>query len=137
MFTLEMDLGGKHLDWQVGCAAQVFHMLRARISVLEHLTLEYGRHSMSLDSEWNNEADRTQWRELLGSFDNLKTLYVDLALVGQLSRSLQPSNGESLTELLPELQELWYSGGRCLPNAFTPFVDARRKAGCPITVIHL
>src|SRR5258708_3973365 len=137
MFTLEMELGGRHLNWQVACTAQVLHMLRARISVLEHLTLEYGRHSISSDSEWNNEADRIQWRELLGSFDNLRTLYVDLALVGQLSRSLQPSNGESPTELLPELQELSYTGGWYLHDAFTPFVDARRKAGCRMTVFRL
>ncbi len=132
-FTLEMDLGGKHLDWQVACTAQVFHMLRERISVLEHLTFEYRRHSIS--SEWNNEANRTQWRELLGSFDNLKTLCVDMALVGQLSHSLQPSNGESPTELLPELQELSYSG-RSFPDAFIPFVDARLNAGCPVAVIR-
>jgi hypothetical protein len=137
MFTLKMELGGRHLNWQVACTAQVLHMLRARISVLEHLTLEYGRHSISSDSEWNNEADRTQWRELLGSFDNVKTLYVDLALVGQLSRSLRPRNGESPTELLPKLQELWYSGGWYLPYAFTPFVDSRRKAGRPMSVIRL
>jgi hypothetical protein len=134
MYTLQMVLGGKHLDWQVACAAQVFHMLRARFSVLEHLTLQYRRHSMS--SEWNNKADRTQWRELLMSFDNLKTLHVDRVLVGQLSRSLQPSNGQSPTELLPELQELSYSGRRPLRDAFTPFVYARRKAGRPMAVIR-
>ena len=134
MFTLEMLLGGKHLDWQVGCAAQVFHMLRARISVLEHLTLQYRRHSIS--SEWNNEADRAQWRELLGSFDKVNTLHMDDELVGQLSRSLRPSEGESPTELLSELQELSYSAESSLSDAFTPLVDARRNAGRPIAVIR-
>jgi len=133
LFTFQMNLGGKHLDWQVACAAQAFHMLRERFSELEDLTLEYRRHSIS--SEWNDEADRTQWRELLGSFNNLKTLCVDIELVGQLSRSLQPSDGESPTELLPELQELSYSGGS-LDDAFMPFVDARRKAGCPVALIR-
>src|SRR5258708_501572 len=134
MFTLEMSLDSRHLDWQVACMAQVFHTLRTMFSVLEHLTLQYCRHSIS--SEWNDEADRTQWRELLGSFDNLKTLHVDRALVRQLSGSLQPSEGESPTELLPELQELSYSRKRSLRNAFKPFVDARRKAGRPMTVIR-
>jgi len=134
-FTLEMSLGARRLDWQVACSAQVFHTLRTRFSTLEHLTLEYYRHFIS--SEWNDEADRTQWRELLGSFGNLKTLRVDSALVGQLSRSLQPSEGESPTELLPELQELSYSGGRSLRDAFTPFVDACRKTGRHMAVIYL
>src|SRR5258708_2129207 len=137
MFTLEMSLGAGHLDWQVASMAQVFHTLRTTFSVLEHLTLEYRRRSIS--SEWNNEADRTQWRELLMSFGNLKTLRVDSELVGQLSRSLQPSEGESPTELLPELQELSYSAGYStggsLREPFDPFVDARRKAGRPMAVI--
>ncbi len=134
MFALEMLLGGGHLDGQVACAAQVFHTLRSRFSVLEHLSLEYRRRSIS--SEWNNEADRTQWRELLRPFDKVNSLHVDGELVGQLSRALKPSEGESPTELLLELQELSYFPVRSLPG-FTPFVDARRKAGCPITVIHL
>jgi len=134
MFTLEVSLSAGHLDWQVACIAQVFHALGTILSVLEHLSLEYRRHTIS--SEWNNEADRTQWREFLMSFDNLKTLRVDSALVGQLSRSLQPSEGESLTELLPELHELSYSTGGSLPDAFDPFVDARRKAGRPMAVIR-
>ena len=137
MFTLQMSFGGRHLDWQVACSAQVFHTLRTTFSVLEHLSLEYRRHTIS--SEWNNEADRTQWREFLMSFDNLKTLRMDSqesAFVGQLSRSLQSSEGESPTELLPELQELSYSTGGSLPDAFDPFVDARRKAGRPMAVIR-
>ncbi len=135
VFTLELLIGAKHLDWQVACITQVFRTLRTIFSVLEHLTLKYCRHSIS--SEWNNEADRTQWRELLGSFGNLKTLCVEMPLVGQLSRSLQPSEGESPTELLPKLRELSYFGRWSLRGAFAPFVDARRKAGRPMAVIRL
>jgi len=133
-FTLDMRLGGGHLDWQVACTAQVFHTLRTKFSVVEHLTLEYNRYYIS--SEWNNEADRTQWRELLGSFGKVKTLRMDKALVEQLSRSLQPSEGELPTELLPELQELSCSPFGFSLDAFTPFVDARQKTGRPVTVIR-
>ena len=134
LFTLDMMLGGRHLDWQVACTAQVFHTLRTKFSVVEHLTLEYSRHVIS--SEWNDEADRTQWRELLGALGKVKTLCVDKALVEQLSRSLQPSKGELPTELLPELQELSCSELSFSLDAFMPFVDARQKAGRPVTVIH-
>ncbi len=41
LFNFEMMLGGRHLDWQVACIAQVFHTLRTKFSVVEHLTLEY------------------------------------------------------------------------------------------------
>ena len=132
MFTLVMAIGGRHLDWQVMTTAHILHTLRTVFSTVEHLTLEYKRHSIS--SEWNNEADRAQWRELLGTFDNVKTLLVGDELIGQISRSLQPGDGESSTDLLPELQELSYPASP--ENTFTPFVVSRQKADRPVTVIH-
>ena len=133
MFTLVMAISGRHLDWQVVSTAQVLRTLRAALSAVEHLTIEYKRHLIS--SEWENEADRAQWREMLGTFDNVKTLVVDEELVEQISRSLQPGDGESPTNLLPELQELSYPE-RGPKNAFTRFVDARQRADRPVTVIH-
>ena len=135
MFTLSMELSGRHLDWQVASTAQVFHTLGTVFSAVEHLTLAYDRHLVS--SEWNNEADRAQWRDLLGLFVNVKTVFVDGELVGQLSHALRPVEGESPTELLPELQDLSYSAMAPSPNAFTPFADARQKAGRPVTVAAL
>jgi hypothetical protein len=133
MFSLDMELSGTHLDWQVASTAQVLRTLSTVFSAVEHLAIEYDRYSVS--SEWNNEADRTQWRELLGSFGNVKTLRVDPELVEQLSRALQPAEGES-TEPLPELQEISYSTEGNSYNTFTSFIDARQKAGRPITVVY-
>ena len=136
MFSLYMELNGRHLDWQVASAARVFHSFSTVFSAVEHLTLHHDRHSIS--SEWNNEADITQWRELLGCFNNVETLRVGNAgsysLIEQLSRALQPDKGGP-TALLPALQELTYSPTVVFPNAFTPFIDARQKAGCPVTVV--
>ena len=134
IYTMYMEFGGKHLDWQVLSAGQIFHALRTVFSAVEHLTLKYNRRNIS--SEWNNEAGRTQWRELLGLFGKVKTLFVDGGLVVQLSRALQPGEEESPTELLPELQELSHSATGASYNAFTLFVDARQKIGHPVTVIH-
>ncbi|KAF8468671.1 hypothetical protein DFH94DRAFT_856853 [Russula ochroleuca] len=149
MFALCVHLGGRHLDWQVASAARVFHTLGTIFSAVDHLTLESDRHVMS--SEWNNEADRTQWRELLGSFVNVNTLSVGGELVGQLSHALQPGEGESPTELLPELHEL-HEPDRPEPpdepgelsdsamgapsDVFSSFIDARQKAGHPVSLIH-
>jgi hypothetical protein len=131
--TLSMLLSGRHLDWQVASTAQVFHTLGTVFSAVEHLTLESDRHFMS--SEWNNEADPTQWRDLLGAFGNVKTLQVGYGLVEQLSRALQPGEGESPTELLTKLQELSYFSIGASHNEFTLFVDACQKAGRPITMV--
>jgi hypothetical protein len=135
LHNLHMKLGGRHLDWQIVSAAQVFYALSAVFSVVEVLTLNYSRHDMS--SEWNNEADRIHWRKLLGSFGKVKNLIVGSGLVTQLSGALQPGEEESPTELLPELQKLSYSATGVSRNAFTQFIDTRKKAGRPVTVAHL
>jgi hypothetical protein len=134
LYTLSMELSGRNLDWQVASATQVFQTLSASFSAVDHLTLEYSRHLVSL--EWNNEADRTQWRGLLGLFGNVKTVLVAGDLVGQVSCAIQPGEGESPTELLPELQELSYSTMGSSLDIFAPFIDARQKAGHPVTVVH-
>jgi hypothetical protein len=130
-----MELGGRRFDWQVVSAAQVFHSLKTTLSAVEDLTLKYDRHDIS--SDWNRQANRTHWGKLLGAFGKVKTLYVDYSLVEQVSRVLQPGEGESPTEVLPELQELSHVSIGDLNNAFTSFSAARQEAGRPVAVIHL
>jgi hypothetical protein len=122
-----------HLDWQVSSVAQIFNALSQIFSAVEHLTLAHRVHSRS--SEEHNEVDRTEWRNLLRSFSEVKTLRIDDGLVRELSHCLLLENGEQPLELLPELQELTYSGSGNANNAFTLFIDTRQKAGRPVTLI--
>ena len=103
---------------------------------MEHLDLKFYQRDQS--SEWNREADRTQWREFLGLFRNVKTIFVADELVGQVSRALQPGEEESPvdSEPLPELEKLSYSATSSSLNLFMPFIDSRQKAGRPVTVVH-
>ena len=134
--NFDLDFGGRHLDWQVISAAQVFHALSTVFSMVEDLTVIFYRYNIS--SEWNNEADRIHWRKLFGSFGKVKNFTVDGGgLFGQLFDALQPGEEESQMELLPELQKLSYSGRRTSRDAFTQFIDARQKAGHPVTVVHI
>ena len=123
-----------HLDWQVSSVAQISNALSQVSSAVEHLELLHEVHSRS--SEEHNDVDRTEWRSLLRSFSNVKSLFVEEGLVEQLSRCLGLEDGESPLELLPELQELTYHGRRDTSDAFTPFIDARRSAGRLVTVVH-
>jgi hypothetical protein len=122
-----------HLDWQVSSVAQISNALSQIFSVVEHLTLSHRVHARS--SEEHNEVDRTEWRKLLRSFSNVKTLRIDDRLVRELSRCLPLEDGEHPLELLPELQELTYSGSSITNDVFTSFVDARQNAGRPVTLI--
>ena len=122
-----------HLDWQVSSVAQIFTALSQILSGVEHLTLVHKVHSRS--SEEHNEVDHTEWRKLLRSFTNLKALWIDDGLVKDLSRCFRLKDEEDPLELLPELQELTFSGSGSANDGFTSFIDARRKADRPVTVI--
>ncbi|KAH9965076.1 hypothetical protein BJV74DRAFT_870126 [Russula compacta] len=130
MDALKMTVGCRHLDWQVASAAQIFNDLGTLLSAVERLTLVY------ISSEWNNRADRPQWRELLRPFGGMKELHVPNGLIGELSRSLLPENVEFPVELLPELRTLSYSGASFAGDAFTAFIDARQNAGHPVALHH-
>ena len=123
-----------HLDWQVSSVAQIFNSLGHLFSAVEHLTFEHELHSQS--SEAHNEVDRTEWRKLLRPFRNVKTLWIGNGLVEQLSRSLDLEDGELPLELLPELQELTYSGSGNTGDAFTSFIDTRQNADRAITLFR-
>jgi hypothetical protein len=121
-----------HLDWQVSSVAQISNPLTQAFSAVERLTLRHEVHSQS--SGEHNDVDRMEWRNLLRSFNNVKTLRVGDGLVEELSRCLRLEDGELPLELLPELQELTYSGSRDTRDAFTSFINARQNAGRPVTL---
>jgi hypothetical protein len=131
VFSINVDCW--HLDWQVSSMAQMSNALSQMFSAVEHLTLSYEVHDQS--SEEHDEVDRTaEWRKPLRSFTNVKTLRIDNGLVGELSRCLRLDDGEHPLELLPELQEVTYSGSGNATDAFTSFIDARRNADRPVTL---
>jgi len=128
MYTLYMEIVCEPLE-QVATAARIVSVLRSAFSVVESLTLTLWVYQ----NLWSNNPNRTQWRDFLRSFSNVKALRVSAGLVSQLSRSLQLEDGESPVELLPELKELSFP---YRPEVFTAFIDTRRIAGRPVTVVH-
>jgi hypothetical protein len=123
-----------HLDWQVSSVAQISNALSQVFSAVEHLTLGHEVHSQP--SEEHSDVDRTEWRNLLRSFSNVKTFRVGDGLVEELSRCLRLEDGELPLELLPELQKLTYFGSRDTSDAFTSFIDARQSVGRPVTLVR-
>ena len=123
-----------HFDWQVSSVAQICNALSQVFFVVEQLTLEHEVHSQP--SEEDNDVDRVEWRKLLRSFSNVKTLHVKDGLVDELSRCLRLEDGELPLELLPELRELTYIGNRDTRDAFTSFIDSRQNAGRPVALVH-
>ena len=119
----------------VSDAAQILNVLSPLLSLVIDLTLDHKDNPLSPELE--NEAEPTNWRILLRSFNNVKTLFAANGVVEKLSRSLQLDDGESPDDLLPELKELAYSPSNDYTNAFDGFVDARQHAGHPVTLVDL
>ena len=135
MYAFHIRIHCWHLDWQVSSVAQILNALGQRFSAVEYLILEHKEHSRS--SKEHNDVDRAEWHKLLKPFSNVKTLCFDEGFVKELSRCLQPEDGEDPLELLPELQELTYSGNGDTGDAFTSFVDARQSSGHVVTLVHV
>ena len=134
-FIVRVDC--RHLDWQVSSIAQISNALSQVFSVVEHLTLVYEVHHQSSEEHDNHDVDRRiEWRNLLRSFSNVKTLRIEDGLVKEVSHCLQLEDGELPLDLLPELQELTYFGSRDAGDVFTSFIDARQNAGRPVTLVH-
>jgi hypothetical protein len=131
--TLDIRVDCEHLDWQVSSITQILNVLSPLFSATVDLTLDYRSHTLS--SEWHNQADRAQWRELLGSFRNVETLRVHDGLVGELSRCLA-LDGESASEILPELKILVCPTGSRDEKTFAKFAHDREVAGLPIELIE-
>ena len=114
--------------------AQISNSLGQVFSAVENLILTHEEHSRS--SEEHNEVDRAEWRELFRPFSDAKGLWVDDGLVEGVSGCLESEDREPPLEVLPELRKTAYTGSRNNGDSFTSFIDARRNAGRPITLIH-
>ncbi|KAF8489508.1 hypothetical protein F5888DRAFT_1159762 [Russula emetica] len=124
-----------HLDLRVSAMAQISNSLSQMFSAVEHLTLEYKTHSQSFEE--HNEVDRIEWRKILRSFSNMKTLRVGDGLDEEIARCLRLDDGELPLDVLPELRELAYSRSSHTDDDFTSFVNSRQSAGRPITLVDL
>jgi len=135
VYGLRLEVGCGRFDWQVASAAQIFNTLRAPFSTVDHLTIKHG--GIFRSSEPPDEDDLVQWRELLGSFDNMKTLSMSGGLVGGLSFILKSDGGLPL-ELEPELKDLLCPVGRDASHsrAISSFVDTHQNSGRPSPFSH-
>jgi hypothetical protein len=136
VFAFYLHVLCDHFEWQVSSMAQILSVLKPAFSLVADLTLDYAEHWHSVTSEWHNQASGTQWRRVLGSFRNVKTLGVQRRLVGGLTCSprLDELEGPPLdSELLSELKELVCPETR--HSDFAPFIEKRRAAGRPTDLI--
>jgi hypothetical protein len=122
---LLLRIKSRPLNQQVAFAVQILNTLAPALSIVEQVTLT-GRH---LFSQPHLRTERAPWRELLRPFSNVKILHVQDSLVTEISRSLRSEGEEEPLELLPNLEEVGYSGRNDARDAFAELLDAREVAG--------
>jgi hypothetical protein len=115
---------------QVYLAAQMCGVLGPVSSTVVELDLES---ELYIPIPALNQATRIQWREVLKSFNSVKTLRLPKAFFRDLSHSLQVYDGESPMEVLPELKKLrCHASEDDVPDTFDAFLEARENAGFPV-----
>ena len=134
LYTLAILVNCCHLDWQASSMAQISSSLSQIFSEVEHLYLQRNVHSES--SGDHNDVDHAEWRKLLRPFSNVKTLRIHRGLVKDLSRCLELEDGGLPLELLPKLQRIAFLGRGNTGGALTSFIDTRRNAGRPVTLVR-
>jgi len=124
------------LNGHISFMAQIVDALGQVFSAVKNLVLDDEEDSRSSEDDFEVEIDRTEWYNLLRPFSNVKSLCINHGLVEEFSRYLRLDGGELRPELLPELQELTYSGSSNSGDGFTSFIGARQKAGHPVSLVH-
>jgi hypothetical protein len=117
------------LGLQVSEMAEIFRDLSPAFSTVEDLTVDYSSHNPLFE-----RVVPMQWRELLRSFNHVKTIRVHGLFAESFSQSLL-SDGESLPEALPDLQVLECLVGCDASDTFATYVNVRKAAGYPIRLV--
>ena len=118
------------LDWQIDCAVQICHALIPALSCVEQLTLHHKRGEITTELP-NDAIDSAMWHDLLRPFIGVKMLYIDAALLGELSRALQGDEVRSDPGFLPNLQTI-----HARRNLFTTLINTRQVEGRPVEVVR-
>jgi hypothetical protein len=126
------------LDWQISSLAQVCSTSFPPLPTVEYLDIRIEKDQDSL-LKWQDDMEDAQWLDLLHPFTSVKDLGLCNDSVAFIAPSLQELSAESVTEVLPALENLFLGGPQPsgpVKEAIRKFIAARQLSGCPVTVHH-
>ncbi|KAH9981606.1 hypothetical protein BJV74DRAFT_854510 [Russula compacta] len=126
----------KEPDRQLSSMAQVCNSSLPPLPALEYL---YIRKQGFPPPRWQStdNMENTQWLELLRPFAGVRNLYLGEDLGLRVAHALQELTGESVAQVLPALQSLFFEGLQSPQRAqrvIGRFVAARKLSGHPVAV---
>ena len=103
-----MEISCRQSDWQPSSLAQICSTSfpRTLIPAVEHHYIHRG----AWPPNWQDDIEISQWLELLHPFTAVKDLYISEGLIPHIAPALKELVGERVSELLPALQTLFFTG---------------------------
>jgi hypothetical protein len=131
-----LQITGTDLDYQISSLAQVCSSSFCLLSGLEELQI-WDKDSLSSRC-WKDHMESARWLELLDPFAALKNIYLSKEIATHFCSALQELSGESVTEVLPALRNLYVqrSSLESVQEVMKSFVAARQLPGHPVVVDH-
>jgi len=131
--TLSLRISCKPSDWQLSSLSQLYNSALSPLLTLEHLEvhnhLEY----------WEDDMENAQWLELLRLFTTVKDLVLSEKSFRLVAPALDELDGESVTEVLPALQNIIIQGPQPSEpdkKAIGKFIAKCQLLGSRVTVQH-
>jgi len=128
---------GVHWPLPIGDVAWSFNALTPILFAVVNLSLFTSRHGLNPSSMWKIGTAYSLWRDVLRPFRNANSLLVHDDLVAVISRFLIAADEESPLQPLPNLNTLKRYGSEGAGDAFASFIEARKNAGHPVTLINV
>ena len=121
-------------DWQLSSLEQVCTSSLPPVSTLGDLYIVEDSFS---NLRWQDEVENILWLDLLHPFVAVKNLYLSDEFVPRIAPALQELVGESTTEVLPALENIFLEGFQpsgLLHKGIQTFVATRQLASRPLSV---
>jgi len=131
--ALHLSISCEPLDWQLSALAQVLNSLLSSLQSVESLEIAVDH------GDWQGEIEVIQWRELFHPFTSVKDMTLKYKnSVRLVAPALQELSGESATEVLPALQDIFLRPGPPpsgpVKEGIEQFIATRQLHGHPVTV---
>ena len=132
---LLINISSRESDWQLSSIEQVCNSSLPPSSTVEDLYIE---HQYSGVVVWKDDAiENTLWLQLLLPFTEVKNLYISKEFAPGIAAALQELVGDRITEVLPNLQNIFVEGLKPLgpfQEITGQFVATRQLSDNPIAI---
>ena len=140
--NLGLDITCDVSDWPLSSMMRLSEQLLSIPSQVEQLELyeeDWDELDFSIEEGWQVDLDDPRWLQLLNPFLSVRDLYVSERLGPFVASTLEKLSGESITEVLPRLDNLFFEGfgsSEFMQKAIKPFVSLRQLSGYPVIIKH-